>query len=79
MATHSILLAWRIPWTEEPGRLWAAGLHESDMTEQLVLTLLFIKWITSKDVLCSTGNATHSLVITYKGKESVKESIYIYM
>ena len=21
MATHSIILAWRIPWTEEPGRL----------------------------------------------------------
>ena len=22
MATHSSILAWRIPWTEEPGRLW---------------------------------------------------------
>ena len=25
MATHSSLLAWRIPWTEEPGRLQATG------------------------------------------------------
>ena len=25
MATHSNSLAWRIPWTEEPGRLWAIG------------------------------------------------------
>ena len=26
MATHSSTLAWRIPWTEEPGRLWSIGL-----------------------------------------------------
>ena len=25
MATHSIVLAWRIPWTEEPGRLQSRG------------------------------------------------------
>ena len=25
MATHSSLLAWRIPWTEEPGRLQSMG------------------------------------------------------
>ena len=36
MVTHSSILAWRIPWTEEPG-----GLHvaESDMTERLTLRL----------------------------------------
>ena len=27
MATHSSVLAWRIPWTEEPGGLWSLGLH----------------------------------------------------
>ena len=25
MATHSSILAWRIPWTEEPGRLQSTG------------------------------------------------------
>ena len=25
MATHSSILAWGIPWTEEPGRLWSMG------------------------------------------------------
>ena len=25
MATHSIILAWRIPWTEEPGGLQSMG------------------------------------------------------
>ena len=27
MATHSTLLAWEIPWTEEPSRLWSMGLQ----------------------------------------------------
>ena len=30
MATHSIILAWRIPWTEEAGRLQSMGLQELD-------------------------------------------------
>ena len=25
MATHSSILAWRIPWTEQPGGLWSVG------------------------------------------------------
>ena len=25
MATHSSILAWRIPWIEDPGRLWSMG------------------------------------------------------
>ena len=32
MATHFSTLAWRIPWTEEPGRLQFVGLTESDET-----------------------------------------------
>ena len=32
MATHSSILAWRIPWTEEPGRLQSMGSQESDTT-----------------------------------------------
>ena len=35
MATHSSILAWRIPWTEEPGGLHSWGRKESDTTEQL--------------------------------------------
>ena len=27
MATHSSILAWKILWTEEPGRLWSMGLQ----------------------------------------------------
>ena len=33
MATHSSILAWRIPWTEETGGLHSMGQKESDTTE----------------------------------------------
>ena len=35
VATHSSVLVWRIPWTEEPGGLQSMGLQESDTTERL--------------------------------------------
>ena len=40
MATHSGILAWKTPWTEEPGGLHYSpwGCKESDTTEQLTLT-----------------------------------------
>ena len=34
MATYSGILAWRIPWTEEPGGLQSMGSQESDATKQ---------------------------------------------
>ena len=33
MATDSSILAWKIPWTEEPGRLHSMESKESDTTE----------------------------------------------
>ena len=33
MATHFSILAWKIPWMEEPGRLQSMGLQELDKTE----------------------------------------------
>ena len=42
MATHSSILAWRIPWTEGPGGLQYMAHKESDTTEQLTLSLHFL-------------------------------------
>ena len=42
MTTHSRILAWRIPWTEEPGWLQfmeSQKIGELDTTEQLTLSL----------------------------------------
>ena len=33
MAPRSSILAWRIPWTKEPGGLQSKGFEESDTTE----------------------------------------------
>ena len=33
MATHSSILAWRIPWTEEPGGLQSQGHKKRDTSE----------------------------------------------
>ena len=35
MATHSSILAWRSPWTQETDRLQSMGSQESDSTERL--------------------------------------------
>ena len=42
MATHSSILAWRIPCAEEPGGLQSMGSQEWDMTERLSLLLLLL-------------------------------------
>ena len=45
MATHSSILVWRIPWTEEPGGLQFMGLQESDTTKGLTLPLVTSRWL----------------------------------
>ena len=35
MATHSSILAWKIPWTEESGGVQSMGCKEPDMTEHM--------------------------------------------
>ena len=48
MASHSSILAWNIPWTEEPGGLQTVhGVAESDMTEQQILAAAAAKLLQS--------------------------------
>jgi len=42
-ATHSSILAWRIPWTEEPGALQPGGHRESDMA-QYSSSIQYVTW-----------------------------------
>ena len=57
MATHSSALAWRILWTEEPGRPW--GHKELDVTEQLHFTH-FVLLSLEKEM------ATHSSILAWR-------------
>ena len=42
MATHSSILAWRIPWMEELGGLQSTGRKELDTTERLHFQFHFV-------------------------------------
>ena len=39
MTVHSSILAWRVPWTEDPGGLQSLGHKESDVVERPTLSL----------------------------------------
>ena len=45
MATHSSILSWEIPWTEEPGGLQFMGLKEPNATEQQHAQSYFENWM----------------------------------
>ena len=51
IATQYSTLAWKIPWTEEPGRLHSMGHQESDMTERLHFHALEKEMATHSSVL----------------------------
>ena len=63
MATHSSILAWEIPWTEE-GQATVHGVTESDMTWQLNSERALLK----ASVTCTAHcQGTVNLIITYVG------------
>ena len=68
MAAHSSILAWRIPWAEEPGGLQARGRKESDATEHLhvrVLTHTHTHTHTLTHTLTHSLSLTHMLTLTH--------------
>ena len=52
METHSSILAWKIPWTEEHGRLQCMALQRVDMTEKLTLFTFFTFHAFLDDLTC---------------------------
>ena len=58
MATHSSILAWRIPWTEELGRLQSTGLQS--LTRLSDFTFTFHFHALEKEM------ATHSSVLAWR-------------
>ena len=69
MAPHSSTLAWKIPWTEEPGRLQSMGSLESDTTERIhfhfsLFTFMHWrrKWLPTPEFLPGESQGRGSLV-----------------
>ena len=79
MATHSSILAWRIPWIEEPGKLRSVGVTKrqtgpSDLTLSL-FTLAAEKAekrvVTRMKRECYLGNFPHSYTWLHKGRNDL--------
>ena len=68
MAPHSSILAWKIPWMEEPGGLQSMGSLESDTTERLHSHFSF--HALEKEV------ATHSSVLVWRIPGTEEPAIY---
>ena len=66
MATHSSILAWRIPWPENPGGLQSMGLQGSDLTWQLSNI--------QKCCICQRGQQQCFPSLGFPGGASAKES-----
>ena len=60
MATHSSILAWRIPWTEEPGRLQSMGFTKSQ-------TQLSNKHFHFHGIKGSYQDVNHNLILAKAG------------
>ena len=58
MAPHSSTLAWKIPWTEEPGRLQSTGLQSRTRLNNFTFTFHF--YALEKEM------ATHSSVLAWR-------------
>ena len=59
MTTHSSILAWRIPWTEEPGGLQSMGLHRRTRLSNFPFTFR-VKAMTNLDSILKTRDITLS-------------------
>ena len=73
MATHSYILAWRIPWTEEPGWLQSMGSqrvrHDWSSSPH---THVKKQDKQRRFMVYSTGNYIYYLIVTHNGIQSAK-------
>ena len=63
MATHSSILAWRIPWTEGPGRLWSIGSQRVGYDRSYLARVhaVLVKNVEYSRCICVSGcNYLHS-------------------
>ena len=58
MTTHSRILAWRIPQTEEPGRLQYMGLQTVGQNWVTFTFTLIQNWLIITNTVCLTLNAS---------------------
>ena len=78
MATHSSILAWEIPWTEQPSGIQSMELQRVGY-DLATKQQQYAKQVTDETILDSTRNPTQCSVVAQMGMKSKKGDIYIYM
>ena len=73
MATHSSILAWRIPWTEEPGGLQSMGLQSRTWLSTNTCTLLE-KLLGQLIIIKSLCKNYHHIIQSYQSLYKVSNS-----
>ena len=63
METHSSILAWRIPGTEEPGRLQSVGPDTTEMTQQQLQGMVYSKRCFFQPSFLVRNLLTHSIIV----------------
>ena len=70
MATYSVILAWEIPWTEEPGGLQSMGSQRvrhnlvTKQQQQILINNCFIRWSTFSSLkMVANSNFVHFAVL----------------
>ena len=63
MATHSSILAWKIPWTEEPGGLQSTGLQrvKHDLVSEHAHKVVIYTVVYMSDMISKILTQTHEL------------------
>ena len=80
MSTHSMILAWNIPWTEDPGRLQSMGVAKSQrwLSDWALLLLLCLNvWFLHLSL--SSCPAKRFICIIFLGSTSMCYSIFIFV
>ena len=86
MATHSSILSWIIPWTEESGRLWSIGLQRfghdwSNLActhDFMVVFWMLISILFTSDTRSSRTTGWHSMTFGHIKKKRERESVVIW-
>ena len=82
MATHSSILAWRIPWTAEPGRLWfiasqRVGHNRSDLALELAKSICSFRSQDSDSFGGVVSGEEHTEILWEDGKHPINISLRV--
>ena len=71
MATHSCILAWKIPWTEEPGGLQSSGAWWATVLGSLVG---YSPWGRKESDMTEHAAQASTFALTFVGEEKISPS-----